>query len=103
MNFPIDKTDEWEERQDAHKQPGALPVQHSVTTMRGLRDELAIAQQQIARLERELAKARARAQVERLTKPVRIRDWWFSEARPIINAIGYLSVQEAMDAIERAL
>jgi hypothetical protein len=79
----------------------ALPVQHSVTTTQGLRDELALAQQQIARLERELAEARA--QVERLTKPVRIRDWWFSEARPIINAIGYLSVQEAMDAIERAL
>ena len=40
-------------------QPRALPVQHSVTTMQGLRDELALAQEQIARLERELAEARA--------------------------------------------
>lgn len=30
-------------------------------------------------------------------------DWWFQKARPIINAIGEISVQEAMDAIERML
>jgi hypothetical protein len=29
------------------------------------------------------------------------RDFWFSECRPIINAIGEISVQEAMTAIER--
>jgi len=89
MNFPIDKTDEWEERQDAHKQPGAVPVQHSVTTMQGLRDELVIAQQRIAaftaerdalqkgytevmdeRLTLRKERAEARAQVAALTKPV---------------------------------
>lgn len=31
------------------------------------------------------------------------RDIWFKEFRPIINAIGEISVQEAMDAIERDL
>jgi hypothetical protein len=31
------------------------------------------------------------------------KTWWFSRARPIINAIGEISVQEAMDAIERDL
>jgi hypothetical protein len=31
------------------------------------------------------------------------RNAWFADFRPIINAIGELSVQEAMDAIERSL
>ena len=78
MNFPIDKTDEWEERQDAHKQPGALPEQHSVTTMQGLRDELALAQEQITRLERELAEARAQ-----------VLDWENREAAICPEDVGF--------------
>jgi hypothetical protein len=42
-----------------------------------------------ARLEDSVANARRRA--------------WINDFRPIINAIGEISVQEAMDAIERAL
>jgi hypothetical protein len=45
------------------KLPKALPVQHSVTTMPGLRDELALAQEQIARLELELAEAWAQVKM----------------------------------------
>ena len=42
-----------------------------------------------ARLEDSVANARRRA--------------WINDFRPIINAIGEISVQEAMDAIERTL
>ena len=44
---------------------------------------------------------RLRAALDKATGPV--SRWWFEEARPIINAIGEISVQEAMDAIERGL
>lgn len=44
---------------------------------------------------------RLRAALDKATGPV--SDWWFKKARPIINAIGEISVQEAMDAIERGL
>lgn len=36
-------------------------------------------------------------------EPVNGRDIWFQKIRPIINAIGEISVQEAMDAVERML
>ena len=41
------------------------------------------------------------AEVERLKAEK--RTWWHRDIRPIINAIGELSVQEAMDAVERDL
>jgi hypothetical protein len=44
---------------------------------------------------------RLRAALDKATGPV--SRWWFEEARPIINAIGEISVQEAMDFIEREL
>lgn len=44
-----------------------------------------------------------RERLAEMEKPVSIREWWYKEARPIINAIGEISVQEAMDAIERYL
>lgn len=50
-------------------------------------------------LERELTQLRAA--LDKATGPV--SDWWFKKARPIINAIGEISVQEAMDGIERGL
>lgn len=53
----------------------------------------------IARIEAERDEARAAA--EAMSKAV--SRWWFEEARPIINAIGEISVQEAMDFIEREL
>jgi hypothetical protein len=77
-------------------------------------ERIAALQQQVAALRKNhpfgamydaLQKAQAenadlRAQLARMTQPV--KRWWFAEARPIINAIGEISVQEAMDAIERA-
>lgn len=46
-----------------------------------------------------------KAQVANLTEPVseRSKKLWHKEWRPIINAIGEILVQEAMDAIERTL
>ncbi len=45
--------------------------------------------------------ADAEAQVKALSRPV--SEIWFQRWKPIINAIGEISVQEAMDAIERGL
>jgi hypothetical protein len=56
----------------------ALPEQHSVTTMQGLRDELALAQEQITRLERELAEARAQ-----------VLDWENREAAICPEDVGF--------------
>jgi hypothetical protein len=78
-------------------QPGAVPEQHSVTTMQGLRDELALAQERIARLERELASLTA----ERDTA-VAMRDL---EERNKIDFIQQLEVaeRELAEAREREL
>ena len=71
-----------------------------------LERRLATKEQVIIREMERAGKAKAendrlRAALDKATGPV--SDWWFKEARPIINAIGEISVQEAMDAIERGL
>lgn len=45
------------------------------------------------------------AQIASLTDYIRDlkRKFWYDEVRPIINAIGEISVQEAMDGVERLL
>lgn len=53
-----------------------------------------------AALER-LCQQQHEALVKALSKPV--SEIWFQQWKPIINAIGEISVQEAMDAIERGL
>jgi hypothetical protein len=49
----------------------------------------------------ETALAAATAENERLSAAR--KSLWLDEWKPIINAIGEISVQEAMDAIERSL
>ena len=44
---------------------------------------------------------KAEAQVKALSRPV--SEIWFQQWKPIINAIGEISVQEARDVIERGL
>lgn len=65
---------------------------------------------QLAAKDAEIAALKAentslREQVARLSAPVSElkRHAWFDDFRPIINAIGEISVQEAMDAIEHDL
>lgn len=61
------------------------------------------ANERIATLTAELREAKQ--ECERLKAPVSDvkRKAWFDDFRPIVNAIGEMSVQEAMDAIERDL
>jgi hypothetical protein len=66
-------------------------------------NDVEVLQSRMKELEQENAEFKAK--VERLTRPVTElrREAWFNDWRPIINAIGEISVQEAMDAIERNL
>jgi hypothetical protein len=76
---------------------GELPIPPDKT--RKLAGYIARIEAQVATLTQERDEARAAAQA--MSKAV--SRWWFEEARPIINAIGEISVQEAMDFIEREL
>ena len=59
--------------------------------------------ERIAKAEAE--NATLKAQIEALGRPVtdERKRIWFEDFRPTIDAIGEISVQEAMDAIERSL